>query len=69
MQNAVFSTRLFQLLRLTEDTLEQLIHADAEPCGQFLGRIYLAKVLGALTRRCHTRVAGLLEFIHRPAEK
>jgi hypothetical protein len=36
---------LFQLLRLNEDTLEQLLHDDAEPYGQSVGRIYLAKVL------------------------
>jgi hypothetical protein len=38
---------LFQLLRLTEDTLEQLLHDEAEPYGQSVGRIYLAKVPAA----------------------
>jgi hypothetical protein len=35
---------LFQLLRLTEDTLEQLVHDEAEPYGQSVGRVYLKKV-------------------------
>lgn len=38
---------LFQLLRLTEDILEQLLHDDAEQYGQSVGRIYQAKVSGA----------------------
>ncbi|XP_069696401.1 uncharacterized protein PsGEF [Periplaneta americana] len=33
-----------ELLRLTEDTLEQLIHDEAEPYGQSLGRVYLKKM-------------------------
>jgi hypothetical protein len=39
---------VLQLLRLTEDTLEQLIHDDAEPYGQSLGRVYLKKVQSVL---------------------
>ncbi|XP_033610256.1 uncharacterized protein LOC111871707 isoform X3 [Cryptotermes secundus] len=41
-----------ELLRLTEDTLEQLIHDDAEPYGQSLGRIYLAKMPSMAVAYC-----------------
>jgi hypothetical protein len=40
------------LLLLTEDTLEQLIHDEAEPYVQSLGRTYLAKVRATVPAIC-----------------